>query len=279
GPAPSHPRQEVLCRSRSERHRTVGSAGLFHLVEQSGGHVEHEAADLVGVRDEGACLDPRDRLTHVAFQVGEGFGRPGRLDAGVLGDARLELVIGERLHATVGVVDEDDLPGAKQPLADGERPDLVIGDDAARVPDDVGLALLEPEYPVNVEPGVHARHDRSGERRWYLQRVVEILGIDIVVGEHPISDGHIAEPPDSVANGRVVALGERDHPAVGKTTPGAMVFRTGCHVFPGWDAVRPDEPPKGYEWDRELVEATRWEAAVTGSDAGGKGKAGSGTTG
>ena len=69
----------------------------------------------------------------------------------------LERVVGERQHAAVGVVDEDDLGRAEQPLADRQGPDLVVGDDAAGVPDDVRLAFLEAEDAVDVQPRVHAR--------------------------------------------------------------------------------------------------------------------------
>ena len=47
-------------------------------------------------------------------------------------------VVGERQHAAVGVVDEDDLLGAEQPLGDRQRADLVVGDDASGVADHDG---------------------------------------------------------------------------------------------------------------------------------------------
>src|ERR1700723_1414701 len=71
-------------------------AELPDLVELPGRDVEHEAPDLVGVRDERAPLDPRDRLADVLVEVAEGLGRPGRLDPGVGLNRRLELVVGER---------------------------------------------------------------------------------------------------------------------------------------------------------------------------------------
>ena len=54
----------------------------------------------------------------------------------------------------------------------------------------------------------------------------------------------------------MIALGERDRPAVGETSQGATVFRAGCHISTDWDAVRPDVAAEGYEWDSTLVEAT-----------------------
>jgi hypothetical protein len=46
------------------------------------------------------------------------------------------------------VVDEDDLLGAEQPLRDRERADLVVGDDAAGVADDVRVTLVKAEDAV-----------------------------------------------------------------------------------------------------------------------------------
>jgi hypothetical protein len=49
------------------------------------------------------------------------------------------------------VVDEDDLGGAEQPLADRQTAQLVRGDDAAGVADDVRVALGQAEQAVGVE--------------------------------------------------------------------------------------------------------------------------------
>ena len=48
------------------------------------------------------------------------------------------------------MVDEDDLAGAQQPLADRQRADLVVGDDAAGVADDVGITFLEAESSEDI---------------------------------------------------------------------------------------------------------------------------------
>jgi hypothetical protein len=63
-------------------------------------------------------------------------------------------------------VDEDDLPGAEQALADGQGADLVVGDDTAGVADHVGVALGEAEDAVDVEADVHARHDGDASCPW-----------------------------------------------------------------------------------------------------------------
>src|SRR5258705_44377 len=121
-------------------------------------HVEDESADRVLVRDERAGLDPGDGLAHVLVEVGEGLRRPTGLDAGVLLDAGLEVFVGECEHPAVGVVDENDLLGTEQPLTDGERADLIVGDHAAGVADHVRLAVVQAEDRVHVQPGVHAGH-------------------------------------------------------------------------------------------------------------------------
>ena len=61
-------------------------------------------------------------------------------------------------------MDQDDLAGAEQPLADREGADLVVGDHPARVADHVRLAFGEPEDRVHVEAGVHAGD--HGQAAW-----------------------------------------------------------------------------------------------------------------
>src|SRR6266568_2462684 len=93
-------------------------------------------------------------------------------------------------HAAVGVVDQHDLPGAEQPLADGQRPDLVVGDDPAGVADHVGLAVAEAEQPVDVEAGVHACDDGKVRGRRHRQRAAEALRIAGVVGQVLVDSSH-----------------------------------------------------------------------------------------
>src|SRR5262249_38682918 len=91
-PAPARPRRWDSPGSGRRR------GGLRHLAEPPGRDVEHEPADLVGVRDERAGLDPRDALADVGVDVAERLRRPVRLDPGVLVDAGLEIVVAEREH-------------------------------------------------------------------------------------------------------------------------------------------------------------------------------------
>ncbi len=124
------------------------------LAQPPGLHLVDEAPHVVLVGDERARLDAPHRLAHVLLEVRKRLqGEPG-LDPHLLLDLLLELVVGEGEHAAVGVVDEDDLAGAQEALGDGKRADLVVGYDAPGVADDVGVAFLEPEHPVDVQASV-----------------------------------------------------------------------------------------------------------------------------
>jgi len=115
--------------------------------------------------NEVGAADAEDRLAHVAVEVDEGLDREGGGDAGRLLQLGPEAVVGDRLHAAVGVVDQHDLLGAELALGDGDRPDHVAGDDPTGVPEDVGLADVQAQCLEDVEPRVHAGHDREFARR------------------------------------------------------------------------------------------------------------------
>jgi hypothetical protein len=121
--------------------------------------VVDEPADLILARDERTCLDPRDRLPHVLVEIAERLGRPLGLDAGVVLHLAAKVVVREREHSAVGVVDQHDLFRSEQSLRDRERADLVVGDHAAGVADDMRVALVEAEQAVGIQPRVHARDD------------------------------------------------------------------------------------------------------------------------
>src|SRR4030081_2478983 len=71
----------------------------------------YEPAHGVLVRDERRGLDSGDRLADVGVEIREGLGRPLRLDPRLVLDRLLELVVGEREHPAVRLVDQDDLLG------------------------------------------------------------------------------------------------------------------------------------------------------------------------
>jgi hypothetical protein len=60
-------------------------------------------------------------------------------------------VVGDLLHAAVGVVNEHDLARPEQSLRNRERADHVVGDDAACVSQDVCVSVLEAEGGEDVQ--------------------------------------------------------------------------------------------------------------------------------
>jgi hypothetical protein len=67
------------------------------------------------------------------------------------------------------VVDENDLVGAEQTLADDQRPDLVVGDDSARIANHVGVAFGQAQQSERVQPCIHTGDDRYVEPRRHRQ--------------------------------------------------------------------------------------------------------------
>src|ERR671937_349456 len=118
---------------------------LGDLTQPTGLDLVHKAADLILLRDEWACLDPRNRLPHILLEIVEGLRRPLRLDARLVLELPTKVVVSERQHAAVRVVDQHDLLGSEQPLRNGQRSDLVVSDYAAGVANDVRIALVQPE--------------------------------------------------------------------------------------------------------------------------------------
>src|SRR3989441_549604 len=148
------------------RRRTAGDlalagGGRLHgdFVQTPGRDVIDESAHFVLAGDEGAGLDPGDGLAHVLLQVRERLEPERRPDAGVLLDLGADLVVLERQHAAVAVVDQDDFLGAQQPLRDRQRTDRVHGGGPARVAEDMGVAFPESQDLADVQPGVHAGED------------------------------------------------------------------------------------------------------------------------
>src|SRR6188472_291604 len=104
---------------------TARRYALRDLAQLARLHLVDEAPHPVLAGQERAVLDARDRLADVVVEVVERLEREVWPDAGVVGDLRLHVIVAEGEHAAVGVVDEDDLLGAEQPLRDRQRPDGV----------------------------------------------------------------------------------------------------------------------------------------------------------
>jgi hypothetical protein len=136
-----------------------------------------------------ARLDPRDRLADVGVGVVERLERERRTNAALARDRGLHLVVVEREHPAIGVMDEDDLLGAEEALRDDEGSDGVVGDDATRIADHVRVALLETEDPRRVETGIHAGEHRDLRGRRHREvTLAERSCVRLVVGEQVIGD-------------------------------------------------------------------------------------------
>ena len=125
----------------------------------------NEAPHMVGVRNEGRVPEEFDRTAHVVVRVAETAGGPLRDDA-VLGfEFGSKLLFDHAAHAALRVVEQDDLAGTERTLGKTQRANDVVGDDPARIADDVAVAGVEPQDRVDVHPRVHAGNDRDLERR------------------------------------------------------------------------------------------------------------------
>ena len=88
-------------------------------------------------------------------------------------------------------MDQHDLLGAEQPLADGERPDLVVGNDATGVTDHMGITLGQTQQPVGIETCVHAGNDRNLASGWHRQiALVEVVSLRLGVLKQFVCDRH-----------------------------------------------------------------------------------------
>jgi len=81
--------------------------------------------------------------------------------------------------------------GAEEALGDRQGADLVVGDDAAGVADDVRVALFEAEQAVGVQAGVHAGQDGDLARgRQGQVALVEARGVAPGVLEQFVGRAH-----------------------------------------------------------------------------------------
>ena len=157
-----------------------------------------DAADPADVIDDAAGLvldrQPVDigglGGTRAAADVVEAVRSEGRgLEA--VGEQVADHLVGEELHAAVGVMDDEPLGGAEQLVRDDDGPDRIVAGAAAGIADDVRVTLAETGVLRRVEPGVHAGEDPEPSGGW--QREVglgaERAGIGAVGGEDLVEDG------------------------------------------------------------------------------------------
>lgn len=86
-------------------------------------------------------------LPNVGLQICKGV-KPGwnrSSHSGAALQSFAQLVLLKRCHAAIGVVDDDEFLRTRQMVRDDQRSQDIVGHDAARISDDVGIAELEPE--------------------------------------------------------------------------------------------------------------------------------------
>src|SRR5579859_6851538 len=96
--------------------RSADLGGGSNLVETPGLDVVDESTDARLVGDERTGFDARDRLLHVRLEAAECLKGKLRADPGLLLDLAFDLVVLEREHAAVGMVDQDNFLCAEQAL-------------------------------------------------------------------------------------------------------------------------------------------------------------------
>ena len=124
------------------------------------------------------CIDWR---TEAAGSVNDSTAHGGRIPVSASSSALNPSSVSSHQPA-VGVMDQQDLAGAELALADGQRADHVVGDHPARVSQHVRLADLEPEQAEDVDPRVHAGHDRQVLARRHIE--VPLVG-EVAVAARP----------------------------------------------------------------------------------------------
>src|SRR3954467_11601908 len=119
-----------------------GGPGLGGLGQPPIQDVEHERVDREAAEERMLAQD-RGLAPEVLLEIGEAAVPDSRSlirDAAILGDPCPEGVLVEVLKTAARVLDQHDLLGPQQLDADDQRADDVAGDQAARVPDEGGVA-------------------------------------------------------------------------------------------------------------------------------------------
>ena len=189
----------------------AGLRGVGHLDEPAGLDVVDVAVDRDAGRHQRVVADPLDVLgdaggvvrdrqeVDVVARVGAGpladVGEAVGAELGGLQAARQQApdhVVGEELHAAVGVVDHEPLRRAEQLVGDHQGADRVVAGAAAGVADHVGVALGQAGVLGRVEAGVHAGQDgeAAGRGKGQVGLVAERGGVRLVGRQDLVVDAH-----------------------------------------------------------------------------------------
>lgn len=130
------------------------------------------------------------RLTNIVEGVVKRFDCPPWFNSAILFDIVFEAVFRNFLQSTIGVVNKNDLLSLEESLRDNQGSHYVVGDDATRVADDVGIAVVEPQHLKDVHAAVHACNHREVPLRGQFETLVSKLIDEIfVVFQQPIGTG------------------------------------------------------------------------------------------
>jgi len=183
----------------------AGGIGAFDFEEFSGAHIVEESVDRNGFGDERVIADAGDVVEDSLFLVADGepldvFTGAG---AGAFADVLKTLgsesggfqaggqqtahdIVGEKFHAAIGVVNDEEFAGAEQFVADDERADGVVAGSTAGVADDVGVAFGEACILGGIETSVHAGEngEAAGGRQSEFALLTEIGAVNLIRFQH-----------------------------------------------------------------------------------------------
>ncbi len=111
------------------------------------------------MHDERTQFETSHVLDHTLIGIAKRFERPPRTHTALRFDFVLEFVFGDSLKPAVGVVNEHDLTGFEATLGNDEGAYDIVGDHAARIANDVSLAMGKSKDLEDVHATVHACHD------------------------------------------------------------------------------------------------------------------------
>ena len=133
-----------------------------YLPELAALYIVDLTGNLYGVGDELGAAQSLHIVAHALFEVREREEvAAGGIHSEVLFYLRRQVLVPEREHPAVGVVDDHDFAGPQQPLGDDERTYGVLRDAASGVAYNVRVPNVEPEELLRVQPRVHASHHRD----------------------------------------------------------------------------------------------------------------------
>ena len=170
----------------------VPESEVGDFAEAAGGDIVDEATDGNGLRDPRMGAEFLELVADIFVDVLEGEEEGGGDGGGACAilNASAEVLLAGEHEATVGVVDDHELFGAKEVMGDEEGAEGIVGDDAAGIANDVGVAGFEAEG-ADGEARVHTSEDGEfalgarGEAPKFVG-----AGIDFVGNKDFVDDRH-----------------------------------------------------------------------------------------